>query len=67
MISDPIEICCRSSPSTDMKPAVIASVSGIDSAISNAERHSQNPIRGDDDHQHDRLVEAAHEDVDELG
>ena len=44
MISEAIETCCRSIPSTCIIPNVIASVIGIDSAISSAERHSQKPI-----------------------
>jgi hypothetical protein len=44
MISDATEICCRSIPRRCIIPNVIARVSGIDSARSSAERHSQNPI-----------------------
>ena len=44
MMSDAIETCWRSIPSTCIIPNVIASVIGIDSAISSADRHSQKPI-----------------------
>jgi hypothetical protein len=44
MISDAIETCCRSIPSRYIIPKVIASVIGIDNAISTAERHSQKPM-----------------------
>jgi hypothetical protein len=44
MMSDAIEICCRSMPMANIIPNVIASVIGIESAISSAERHSQKPM-----------------------
>jgi hypothetical protein len=44
MISEAIDTCCTSRPSISIMPNVIASVMGIDSAISSADRHSQNPI-----------------------
>src|SRR5262245_19160424 len=43
-INDAMEICCTSSPSSCMKPKVIAKVIGMHSAINSADRHSQNPI-----------------------
>ena len=44
MISEAIDICWISRPSNCMKPNVMARVTGIEIAISSAERHSQNPI-----------------------
>ena len=44
MISVAIDTCCRSMPSKRIIPKDMRSVNGIDSAISSAERHSQNPI-----------------------
>ena len=43
MMSEAIDTCCTSMPSTLIIPNVIARVSGIASAISSAERHSQKP------------------------
>src|ERR1700755_2246744 len=44
MISEAIETCCRSIPRVLMTPNVIASVIGIDAAISRAVRQLQKPI-----------------------
>ena len=44
MMSEATDTCCRSTPRTDIIPNVIATVIGIESAISSAERHSQKPI-----------------------
>src|SRR5262245_6305907 len=41
IISVAIETCCKSMPSRCIMPNVIASVTGIEIAINNAERHSQ--------------------------
>ncbi len=43
MMSDAIEICCRSICTSDIMPKVIARVSGMLIASNSAERHSQNP------------------------
>ena len=43
MMSEAIETCCRSMPSAAAMPNVSARVSGMLSASSTAERHSQNP------------------------
>ena len=45
MISEAIETCCRSIPSVLMTPNVIASVIGMDAAISMAVRQLQKPTR----------------------
>ena len=45
MMSEAMEICCRSIPSIAIIPKVIARVSGMLIASSVAERHSQKPIR----------------------
>jgi hypothetical protein len=44
MMSDAIDTCCRSIPAICIRPNVIASVIGIDSAINRADRHSQKPM-----------------------
>ena len=49
-----------------MMPNVIASVIGMLSAISSAERHSQKPISATRTTRHDRFVQAGHEQVDVL-
>ena len=43
MMSVAMETCCKSMFTMCAIPAVIASVIGMDNAISNVERHSQNP------------------------
>ena len=45
MIKVAIETCCKSIPTAYIIPNVISRVIGMDTAISNAERHSQNPTR----------------------
>ncbi len=45
MMSVAIDTCWMSMPSTWVTPKVIASVSGMEAAISSAARQSQNPIR----------------------
>ena len=44
VISEAIETCCRSIPHNCINPKVIASVIGIDTAMSSADRHSQKPM-----------------------
>ena len=44
IISDAIDTCCRSMPSAYIEAKVSASVNGMASAMTSAERHSQNPI-----------------------
>ena len=44
IINVAMDTCCRSTPNTCANANVIASVIGIEMAISTAERHSQNPI-----------------------
>src|SRR5258708_33763113 len=44
MMSVAIETCWRSSPITAAMPRLMASVMGMEKAISSAERQSQNPI-----------------------
>ena len=65
MISEAMEICCRSTPRTLIIPNVMARVIGIESAIRNADRHPEADQRDEHD-QRDRLPEAAHEEVDVL-
>ena len=44
MMSEAMEICCRSMPSMCIMPKVMARVMGMDSAMSSAERHSLKPM-----------------------
>ena len=62
-MSDAIDICWMSRPMICINPNVIASVIGIDNAISRAERHSQNPTKETRTTSSDRFPQAAIEQV----